>query len=78
MTIDQLDGVDFALAAYREEGEWQLEEIASPYLEDVETLTTALRRFRVMPALSASWPSTRTSSCCCGSPARRCDCCCPT
>lgn len=45
MTIDQLDGVDFALAAYREEGEWQLDEIAHAFLEDVETLAGALRRF---------------------------------
>jgi putative tRNA adenosine deaminase-associated protein len=42
---DQLDGVDFALAAYREEGVWQLQELAPDVLADVETLAHALRRF---------------------------------
>lgn len=38
------DGVDFALAAYREDGEWQLQEIASPAFESVDSLSHALRR----------------------------------
>jgi putative tRNA adenosine deaminase-associated protein len=42
---DQQDGVDFALAAYREEGVWQVQELAHDVLEDVETLSHALRRF---------------------------------
>jgi putative tRNA adenosine deaminase-associated protein len=42
---DQLDGVDFALAAYREEGAWQVQELAHDVLEDVDTLSHALRRF---------------------------------
>jgi putative tRNA adenosine deaminase-associated protein len=42
---DQLDAVDFALAAYREEGEWQVQELAHDVLSDVETLAHALRRF---------------------------------
>jgi len=42
---DQLDGVDFALAAYREEGVWQLQELAHDVIADVGTLTHALRRF---------------------------------
>lgn len=42
---DQLDGVDFALAAYREEGVWQLQELAHDVLTDVDTLAHALRRF---------------------------------
>ena len=42
---DQLDGVDFALAAYREEGVWQVQELAHDVLADVETLSHALRRF---------------------------------
>ena len=42
---DQLDGVDFALAAYREEGVWELQELAHDVLADVETLAHALRRF---------------------------------
>ncbi|WP_109506848.1 tRNA adenosine deaminase-associated protein [Nocardioides speluncae] len=41
---DQQDGVDFALAAYREEGVWQLQEVASTALEDVDTFAAALRR----------------------------------
>jgi putative tRNA adenosine deaminase-associated protein len=41
---DQLDGVDFALAAYREEGVWQVQSIADPALVDIETLAHALRR----------------------------------
>lgn len=42
---DQQDGVDFALAAYREEGEWQVQELAHDMLADVEVLSHALRRF---------------------------------
>lgn len=41
---EQLDGVDFAFAAFREEGVWQLQEVADTALEDVETLANALRR----------------------------------
>ena len=41
---DQQDGVDFALAAYREEGVWQVEELARDVLADVDTLAHALRR----------------------------------
>jgi len=39
------DGVDIALAAYREDGVWQLEELADTALIDVETLARGLRRF---------------------------------
>lgn len=42
---DQQDGVDFALAAYREEGVWQVQELAHDVLTDVEALSHALRRF---------------------------------
>ncbi len=42
---DQQDGVDFALAAYREEGMWQVQELAHDVLVDVDALTHALRRF---------------------------------
>ena len=42
---DQLDDVDFALAAFREEGVWQVQELAHEVLTDVETLSHALRRF---------------------------------
>jgi putative tRNA adenosine deaminase-associated protein len=41
---DQLEGVDFALAAYREEGVWQVQEVADTALTDIETLSHALRR----------------------------------
>lgn len=41
---DQLDSVDFALAAYRDGGEWQLQDIASPAFASVESLSHALRR----------------------------------
>jgi putative tRNA adenosine deaminase-associated protein len=40
-----MEAVDFALAAYREEGVWQVEELAHDVLADVDTLTHALRRF---------------------------------
>lgn len=39
------EDVDFALAAYREEGVWQLQEIAEPAYDTVEALAHALRRF---------------------------------
>jgi len=42
--VEQLDGIDFALAAYREEGVWQLQEVADTVLSDIETLSHALRR----------------------------------
>ena len=42
---DQIDGIDFALAAYREEGVWQVQELAHDVLADVDTLSHALRRF---------------------------------
>jgi len=42
---DELDRVDFALAAYREEGVWQVQELAHDVLTDVEALAHALRRF---------------------------------
>ena len=39
------DAVDFALAAYREEGVWQVAELAPDHATDVDTLAAALRRF---------------------------------
>lgn len=42
---DQQDGVDFAVAAYREEGVWQVQELAHDVIADVEGLSHALRRF---------------------------------
>ncbi|WP_435746926.1 tRNA adenosine deaminase-associated protein [Nocardioides sp. SYSU DS0663] len=42
---DHDDDVDFALAAYREEGVWTVAEITHDHLDDVATLAGALRRF---------------------------------
>jgi putative tRNA adenosine deaminase-associated protein len=42
---DPQEDVDFALAAYREEGVWQLQELTDSALVDLDTLTAALRRF---------------------------------
>jgi putative tRNA adenosine deaminase-associated protein len=42
---EEIQGVDFALAAYREEGVWEVVELAHPVLKDVPTLAGALRRF---------------------------------
>jgi putative tRNA adenosine deaminase-associated protein len=41
---DQIEGIDFAVAAYREEGVWEVQEIADTVLTDIETLAHALRR----------------------------------
>ena len=41
--VDEFD-VDFALAAYREDGVWQLAELTDPALETLDALSTALRR----------------------------------
>ena len=40
-----IDGIDFAVAAYREDGSWTVQELAHDVLGDVETLAHALRRF---------------------------------
>jgi len=42
---DLVDGVDFALAVYREEGVWTAQELVHDVLVDLDTLTHALRRF---------------------------------
>jgi putative tRNA adenosine deaminase-associated protein len=42
---DQIDGVDFAVAAYREEGVWTVQELAHDVLAGVDDLAHALRRF---------------------------------
>lgn len=42
---EQLDAIDFAVAAYHEEGDWQVAEIADHYLVDVDAVAAALRRF---------------------------------
>jgi putative tRNA adenosine deaminase-associated protein len=42
---EQIESVDFAVAAYREEGVWQVVELAHDLLTDVDHLAGALRRF---------------------------------
>jgi putative tRNA adenosine deaminase-associated protein len=42
---EQIEGVDFAVAAYREEGVWQVVELVHDVLRDVPALSGALRRF---------------------------------
>lgn len=39
------EGVDFVLVAYREEGVWQLDELADEAVADFETLAQELRRW---------------------------------
>ena len=56
------DGIDFALAAYREEGVWQVEELVHDVLGDVESLATRCAGSPATAARSAWSPSTRTSS----------------
>lgn len=41
---DQLDAVDFALAAFRAEGRWEVQDMAPPAFESVDALAHALRR----------------------------------
>jgi putative tRNA adenosine deaminase-associated protein len=45
MSEQQIDGIDFAVAAYREEGVWQVVELAHNVLTDIDHLAAALRRF---------------------------------
>ncbi|MBM7516970.1 tRNA adenosine deaminase-associated protein [Nocardioides nitrophenolicus] len=40
-----IESVDFAVAAYREEGVWQVAELSPDHAVDVDTLAAALRRF---------------------------------
>jgi putative tRNA adenosine deaminase-associated protein len=42
---DQIEAIDFAVAAYREEGAWTVAELAHDLLDDVESVAQALRRF---------------------------------
>lgn len=42
---DQLDGIDVALAAYRVDGSWQVDDVSDHFLEDVDSLVAGLRRF---------------------------------
>jgi putative tRNA adenosine deaminase-associated protein len=42
--VEHDDAIDFALAAYREDGQWTVQELAHDHLEDIETIADALRR----------------------------------
>lgn len=39
------EGIDFAVVAYREEGVWQVEQIAEDTIHDIDSLATELRRW---------------------------------
>lgn len=41
----QSEAVDFALAAYHQDGDWRLDELAHDLLDDFDTLVAALHRF---------------------------------
>ena len=41
----ETEGVDFALVAFREEGVWQVEEVAEDLLHDLDVLSAELRRW---------------------------------
>jgi putative tRNA adenosine deaminase-associated protein len=43
--VAEHDGIDFALAAYREDGEWTVQDLAHDHLTDIETIAHALSRF---------------------------------
>ena len=45
MSEQQIEGIDFAVAAYREEGVWQVVELVHDVLTDIDRLAAALRRF---------------------------------
>ncbi|MGB0101787.1 MAG: tRNA adenosine deaminase-associated protein, partial [Nocardioides sp.] len=42
---DQTEGIDFALAAFREDGSWSVQELAHDLLADIDMVIHALRRF---------------------------------
>lgn len=39
------EGIDFAVVAYREEGVWQVEQVATDKIGDIETFAVELRRW---------------------------------
>ena len=42
--VEHDDAIDFALAAYREDARWTVQDLAHDHLADVETIAEALRR----------------------------------
>ena len=45
MTDAEVDKIDLAVVAYRDEGDWQVQELPQRALEDVETIARELRRY---------------------------------
>ena len=45
MTDAEVSAIDFALVAYRDEGDWNLAELPGRALDDVETISRELRRY---------------------------------
>jgi putative tRNA adenosine deaminase-associated protein len=45
MTDAEVSAIDFALVAYRDEGDWSLAELPGRALDDVETIAAELRRY---------------------------------
>lgn len=45
MIADELDAIDVAVVAYRDEGVWYAQELRAEALESVETIARELRRF---------------------------------
>ena len=60
---EQIEGVDFAVAAYREEGVWQVAELAHDVLTDVDRPSRPRCAGSPATAAPSAWSrSTRTSS----------------
>lgn len=61
MVAGQLDAVDFAVAAFVEDGEWTVQDLTVDHLADADTLLRALRRLPgatgaiAMVALDEDW-----------------------
>ena len=67
---EQSGEVDYALVAFLEDGDWQVQDIASPAFDSVESLSHALRQVLRRGRCRRRWSrSTRTSSCWCAWPA---------
>lgn len=45
MTDAEVSAIDFAVVAYRDEGDWNLAELPGRALDDVETISRELRRY---------------------------------
>ncbi|MDT0200449.1 tRNA adenosine deaminase-associated protein [Nocardioides sp. AE5] len=43
--MDEVPEVDFAFAVFRDDGDWEVEDLTDQFLESVESLAAGLRRF---------------------------------